>query len=170
MLQSDTVLSLGSFSKILAPGMRLGWIQTSPRLRDRLLENGFINSGGSINHISSHIVRLAIQLGLQDTHLQKLRTAYRSRVEAMDDALQSLFGDLAHWTRPAGGYFFWLKFAEAMDTAPLRDAARKREAGFQPGSVFSCEGRLRNYLRLSFAHYNEDDIREGLRRIRPLFD
>ncbi|MBT8396492.1 MAG: PLP-dependent aminotransferase family protein, partial [Gemmatimonadetes bacterium] len=73
MTEGDTVLSLGSFSKILAPAMRLGWIQTGPGLRKRLLENGFVNSGGSINHYSSHIVRHAIDLGLQQAHVKDLR-------------------------------------------------------------------------------------------------
>ena len=64
MIESGTVVSLGSFSKILAPGMRLGWIQTSDSLREKIMGSGFINSGGSINHISSHIVRHAIDDGL----------------------------------------------------------------------------------------------------------
>ena len=58
MIESDTVISLGSFSKILAPGLRLGWIQTSTSLRQQLLLYGFINSGGSINHYTSHIVSI----------------------------------------------------------------------------------------------------------------
>lgn len=170
MIESDTVLSLGSFSKILAPAMRLGWIQTGPELRRRLLENGFINSGGSINHYASHIVRHAIDMGLQRKHVGELRRAYRSRVEVMQDSLQSTFGDLATWRRPDGGYFFWLRFAAAVDTAALRERAGELQTGFQHGSVFSRDGRLSNFLRLSFAHYDEDDIREGIARLRPVFD
>ncbi len=109
MVESDHVVSLGSFSKILAPGIRLGWIQTSEKLREELSGNGFVNSGGSINHLASHIVRNAIDLGLLDAHLAKLKSTYRSRVEAMDEALQEHFGGLATWTRPNGGYFFWLR-------------------------------------------------------------
>ena len=150
--------------------MRLGWIQTGPGLRRRLLENGFINSGGSISHQSSHIVRHAIDLGLQGAHVRELRRAYRGRVEAMQDSLRSEFGELATWQRPDGGYFFWLRFDDDVDTALLRDRAGELETGFQPGSVFSSDGRLRNFLRLSFAHYHEDDIREGIARMRPLFD
>jgi DNA-binding transcriptional MocR family regulator len=168
MIESDTVLSLGSFSKILAPAMRLGWIQTGPGLRRRLLQNGFVNSGGSINHYSSHIVRHAIDLGLQQAHVRKLKRTYRSRVEAMQDALQTHFGDLATWQRPAGGYFFWLRFDDDVRTAALRDRAGELQTGFQPGSVFSSDGRLGNFLRLSFAHYDEDDIREGIARLRPI--
>jgi DNA-binding transcriptional MocR family regulator len=169
MTDSNAVVSLGSFSKILAPGMRLGWIQTSPALRRKILANGFINSGGSINHISSHIVRHAIDLGLLDDHLAHLRNVYRARVEAMDAALASEFADLAQWQRPAGGYFFWLEFADGTDTARLREQAPKLETGFQAGTVFSSSGGFSNCLRLSFAHYSEEQIIEGIRRMRPLF-
>ncbi|MDA1064664.1 MAG: PLP-dependent aminotransferase family protein, partial [Proteobacteria bacterium] len=100
MIASEVVLSLGSFSKILAPGMRLGWIQTSDVLRKQILANGFLNSGGSINHISSHIVRHAIDSGLLEAHIDKLRAALRGRVEAMDEALHTHFRGLAEWTRP----------------------------------------------------------------------
>ncbi|GAG85960.1 unnamed protein product, partial [marine sediment metagenome] len=72
------ILSLGSFSKILAPGLRLGWIQTSSELMERLLDSGAINSGGSFNHFTSHVVRHAIELGLQQSWLLKLRQAYGS--------------------------------------------------------------------------------------------
>lgn len=169
MIDSEVVLSLGSFSKILAPGMRLGWIQTCAALRKRILANGFVNSGGSINHISSHIVRQAIEHGLLDTHLDKLRAVYRGRVEAMDAALHAAFAGLAEWTRPNGGYFFWLRFDESIDTVSLRERAREHETGFQAGNVFSSSGQYANCMRLCFAHYNEDDIRAGIARLRPLF-
>lgn len=166
---SGTVLSLGSFSKILAPGMRLGWIQATGKLREKLCNNGFINSGGSINHISSHLVRQAIDLGLQDQHLTTLKEELGRRVAAMEAELRKHFSHLAHWVQPSGGYFFWLEFSPEVDTTPLRAAALESESGFQPGSVFSSSGQLRNFMRLSFAHYNADDIRSGIERLRPLF-
>jgi len=169
MTASEHVVSLGSFSKILAPGMRLGWIQTSRNLREELRSSGFVNSGGSINHISSHIVRQTIDSGSLDSHIEKLRSVYGRRVVSMDDALHQHFGDIAEWTRPGGGYFFWLRFDESVDTTPIRESVRKAAAGFQAGSLFSSRGELKNFLRLSFAHYNEDDIREGIGRLRPLF-
>ena len=170
LTEIGTVVSLGSFSKILAPGMRLGWIQTSDALIEKILDNGFINSGGSINHISSHIVRHAIDNGMLVSHLEKLRIAYRSRVAAMDDALHRHFDGLAEWSRPNGGYFFWMRFDESVNTEKLRDKAREYETGFQAGTLFSSKGQLRNFIRLSFAHYDEDDIRDGVARMRPLFE
>lgn len=170
LASSNRVVSLGSFSKILAPGMRLGWIQTSAKLRKQVEAGGYINSGGSVNHISSHIVRQAIDSGSLDSHIDVLRATYRRRLEAMDDALHHYFDGLATWTRPEGGYFFWVQFDESVDTAPHRERARDLETGFQHGAVFSTKGQQKNCLRLCFAHYNEDDIREGIVRMRPLFD
>ena len=169
MIDSDVVISLGSFSKILAPAMRLGWLQASEKLIRKILAIGLIHSGGCINHISSHIARHAMTHGLLDTHLENLRGAYRSRVEAMDQALTEHFGDIAEWTRPDGGYFFWLRLDESIDTTPLKDKALEAETGFTAGSLFSGEKKLRNCLRLSFAHYGEDDIREGIARLRKVF-
>ena len=110
------------------------------------------------------------QLYFKDTHMQDLRTAYRSRVEAMDEALHEHFADIADWTRPDGGYFMWLRLRnDSLDTAPMKNQALDAETGFTSGSLFSATGALRNYLRLSFAHYSEEDIREGIARLRPLF-
>lgn len=170
MTASERVVSLGSFSKILAPGMRLGWIQTSAELRNRICANGFVNSGGSINHISSHIVRQTLDNGSLNSHIEHIRRVYRGRVTAMDEALHEHFDGIAEWTRPDGGYFFWIRFDESVNTTPLREQARELETGFQAGAVFSSKGQFNNYLRLSFAHYDEDDIREGISRMRPLFD
>jgi DNA-binding transcriptional MocR family regulator len=88
----------------------------------------------------------------------------------MDAALHERFDGIADCVRPEGGYFFWLRFDESVDTTPLRERARDVEAGFQAGTVFSSKGQLKNCMRLSFAHYLDDDIREGVARIRPLFD
>ena len=169
-IASDVVISLGSFSKILAPGMRLGWIQTSDAHMRKILASGFVNSGGCINHISSHIVRHAIESGLLAAHIDKLCATYRGRVEAMDSALHEHFEGLADWLRPLGGYFFWLRFDATVNTVPLRNKASDHQTGFQAGPLFSSNGGSQNCLRLCFAHYNEADILQGIARMRPLFD
>ena len=136
----------------------------------RLTHIGAINSGGSLNHFTSHVVRHAIDLGLQQTHLEQLRRAYRGRVEAMDAALKEHFSDHATWTRPDGGYFFWLKLNKDTSAQELRHKAKEMEVGFQAGEFFSSSNSMKNYIRLSFAYYNEEDIRAGIARLKPLFD
>ena len=169
MIDSGKVFSLGSFSKIMAPGLRLGWIQAAAPLMQKLLETGVVNSGGSLSHFSSQVMRQALELGLQQENLERVRSKYRRRVEAMDSALREELGRFARWQRPAGGYFFWLECRPDIDTTALREKAPAYETGFQPGENFSCGSNFRNCLRLSFAHYGCDDIREGVARLGALF-
>ena len=170
MIADGNILSLGSFSKILAPGLRLGWIQASEPLLERILDSGVVNSGGSFNQFTSLVAREAIDSGLQLSFLHHLRQVYARRVEVMDRALAGHFGGRARWLRPGGGYFFWLVFDEGVDTAALCELAPEFEVGFQPGINFSSRGGLRNCLRLSFAHYGEEDLREGVARLARLFE
>jgi len=137
---------------------------------ERLLDSGAVNSGGSLNQFTSLVVREVIDLGLQSSFLQHLREAYARRVEVMDSALTEHFGGKARWLRPGGGYFFWLEFAEGTDITALRSQADRYLTGFQPGQNSSSKGALKNCMRLSFAHYGEDDIREGIRRLARLFN
>ncbi len=166
--ESDVVLSLGSFSKILAPGLRLGWIQAGPGLRRHLLAAGVLNSGGNFNHVTSHLVREVLNSGRLDEHVARLRATYGRRIETMDGALRAEVDDLATWRRPAGGYFFWLRLAGARDATALRARAAEFGTGFQPGPLFTRGGGMRDRLRLSFAHYAEADIREGVARLAAL--
>lgn len=169
MTASQKILSLGSFSKILAPAMRLGWIQASDDLLSKITAHGFVNSGGCINHISAHIAHQAIDSGMLDKHIIQLRAAFRSRLDVMHESLLEHFDDLASWRKPTGGYFIWIKLNEFMDTSKLRRPAFAAETGFQAGSVFSTQDGLQDHLRLSFAHYEEGDIRTGIARLRTLF-
>jgi len=168
MIEAGNVLSLGSFSKILAPGMRLGWIQSSPELIDRMLQNGAVCSGGSLNHFSSMVVQRVIESGDQDAHIERLCDAYRRRVETMDSALREHLSDQATWRRPKGGYFFWLELEEAADTVELRRHSDGFGVGFDPGPNSSHRGGMKNCLRLCFARYDDATIREGIERLARL--
>ena len=122
-----------------------------------------------MNHYGTHIVRQALDDGTLVSHIEDLRRAYRSRLEVMDEALHRHFDGIAEWNRPEGGYFFWLRFDPELDTATLRKRATELETGFQPGAVFSLRGEQKNYIRLCFAHYQEDDLRDGISRLGTLF-
>ena len=168
LVSEGNVLSMGSFSKIMAPGLRLGWIQGSPALMERILATGVVNSGGSFNHFTSQVMRHAIDLGLQQSMVDKLRATYRCRVEAMEIALAENIGGRARWKRPDGGYFFWLELDHDIDTAVLKERALAAGTGFQPGTVFSCDGGFSHFIRLSFAHYSEQEITTGIERLAGL--
>jgi len=168
MIEQAKIISMGSFSKILAPGLRLGWLQTAGETLERIGHSGVLNSGGSFNHFASHLARKAIDLGVLEEHLQYLRQAYRSRVQAMDTALRLHLSDLANWHLPEGGYFFWLELPPDYDCSEIRKQAHSYKVSFQPGAAFSCENGLQNCLRLSFAHYNETAISQGIERLARL--
>jgi len=166
MADQGNVLSLGSFAKILAPGLRLGWIQTNAELMRTLFSSGVLVSGGNFNHFTSHIVRQLIEDGHLLTHVAHLRSSYAARAEAMDTALHTQLDGIATWQKPRGGYFFWLKLPADTDVEGLQAAARAAGTGFLAGTACSTAGGLKNYLRLSFAHYKVPDIHDGIARLR----
>ena len=167
-MDDGRVISLGSFSKILAPGLRLGWVQANPAMIRRFVTSGLVDSGGGLNPFTSALVRVALEEGWQEEYLARLRRTYAHRIEVMDAALGAELGDLVDYTRPAGGFFFWLTLAPEMDSQRLRTLADDYRVGFQPGTRFSSRGELRDRLRLSFAFYDEDAIREGVARLARL--
>lgn len=161
--ESEHVLSLGSFSKILAPGLRLGWIQTSENLRERLESYGVIASGGGLNPFTSAVVRSAIELGLQADYLTHLKRLYSERSEVLLQSLREHCPNLEIDDVP-GGYFVWLTLA-GIDASELLKKAKSNKVAFQPGVKFSSRGSLNNYLRLCFAFYDEERLQEGVKRL-----
>lgn len=160
------VFSLGSFSKILAPGLRLGWIQAAPGLLARLAGSGLLDSGGGLNPFTANIVRVALEEGWQAAHLAQVRRTYQRRLAALTAALTAELGDVAQFTPPDGGFFVWVALPEGVDTAVLLPIAHRQQVSYQPGGRSSSQGGLRNYLRLSFAFYDEAMLAEGVARLR----
>ncbi len=159
------VLSLGSFSKILAPGLRLGWVQGPPDLLQRLSSCGLLDSGGGMGPFTSAVVRSMLEIGTLEAHLLRLREAYRSRAQAMAAGLESLPGERARWRAPAGGFFFWVRLEGPDRAEELLPRARARGVTFAPGGRFSTRGSLEEFARLSFSYYDEKRITEGISRL-----
>ena len=164
-LDRGNIVSVGSFSKILAPGLRLGWLQAAPAVIERLVNGGLIFSGGSLNHFTSNIVRVALERGWQDEYLAELHALYRTRIDVLDAALRAELGERVRYTKPTGGYFFWLRLPEGVDAVALRPRAQALNVDFRPGINFSGNDGLHNYLRLSFAFYDAARLEEGARRL-----
>jgi 2-aminoadipate transaminase len=159
------VLSVGSFSKILAPGLRLGWIQGSTELVQQFVTCGMVDSGGGFNPLTSSIVGAVLELGLQDRYLAFLKETYSRRVTVLDEALQDQLRDTVTYRRPDGGFFFWLQLANGLDAERLLPVARQQNLGFQPGVRFSSNDALHDCLRLSFAFYDDQDLETGVTRL-----
>lgn len=169
-LDSEQVFSIGSFSKILAPGLRLGWIHTSPKLMKQLLNKGLMASGGGLNHFTSGIVRSVVEQGWQADYLAGLKQIYERRIATLADALEQFLPKNVHFQKPGGGYFFWLKLPEEMDGQALLQTAVSHKVGFQPGVRFSSRNTLNNFIRLSFAFYEEAELVEGAKRLAAALD
>jgi 2-aminoadipate transaminase len=161
----QNVISLGSFSKILAPGLRLGWIQTHPENIKRFVNCGLLDSGGGLNPFTSAIVRSVLESGKLEENIVKLVEIYRSRVIVMDSALRRYLPMVTYVT-PQGGYFFWVRLPENLDGMSLQKKAEPFKVSFRAGVRFSSEDGMRDYIRLCFVHYEPEKIEEGIRRLK----
>ena len=161
---SARILSLGSFSKILAPGLRLGWMQAKPSLLEPFIASGYLESGGGLNPFVSGIVQSMIELGLQKDYLNFLKKTYRKRLVTLSKALRQQIPAL-RFTDPHGGYFIWSLLPEGTDTETLLAEAKNHQVGFQPGIKFSSAKGLCNYLRFCFTFYGQADLLEGVKRL-----
>jgi len=166
---SKRVLSLGSFSKILAPGLRLGWIHADPSLLEPFIVCGQIDSGGGLNPFVSSIVDSVIELGIQEEYINFLKVTYSERAAAMCAALRKHIPALT-FTDPKGGYFIWSCLSDGTDAEGILAKAKRHRVAFQPGIKFSSMNGLRNYLRLSFTFYGIEDLLEGVIRLSKVFN
>ncbi|KAI8816859.1 putative aminotransferase [Fimicolochytrium jonesii] len=171
------VISNCSFSKIFAPGARLGWIEAPKRIVDAIKLAAVSYSGGSPNHLTSNLLIPLLHDNHLHTHLTHLRTQYSARLTAMLTALDTHLGSTpgVKIHRPKGGYFVWVELPADVDTTLLRkrvvEGLQSGEVGqqrvtFKQGADFSMSGDgCRNALRLAFAYYEPEVIAEGVRRL-----
>ncbi|MBX3143578.1 MAG: PLP-dependent aminotransferase family protein [Trueperaceae bacterium] len=157
------VVSVSSFSKILGPGLRLGWIQTSPKVMERFLSNGMLRSGGGLNPITAAIVGEGLASGFQREHLGRLRGEFKARLDSLVSAVREELPE-AEFIVPGGGYFLWVRLP-GVDAQQLAVAAKEQGVAFHPGPAFSSRGGLREYVRLSWSFYDAEELAEGIGRL-----
>jgi 2-aminoadipate transaminase len=158
------VMYLGTFSKILSPGIRLGWVVAPPPVLEK------INLGKQAADLcTSTLSQLMVQAYFEESrwrdYVESLTEIYRARRDTMLDALAEHFPRQAEWTRPAGGLFIWATLPDFIDTTDLLARALRDNVAFVPGEAAFLDGRGRNAMRLNFSGSDEDSIREGVRRI-----
>jgi 2-aminoadipate transaminase len=155
---------LGTFSKILSPGIRLGWVLApAPVLHQ-------INMGKQAADLcSSTLSQLMVTSYFEQArwrdYVETVTESYRARRDTMLDALAEYFPPQAEWTRPQGGLFLWATLPDFIDTTDLLARALRENVAFVPGAAAFLDGRGHNSMRLNFSAVGEDDIREGVRRI-----
>jgi DNA-binding transcriptional MocR family regulator len=156
------VLRIGSFSKILAPGLRLGWLLGPPGLIARLVGSGLRAMSGGVNPLVANILAEYCRQGFLDPHVQGLRALYKERRDAMLDSLAACMPPGTAWTRPGGGFFVWLRLPQPLHAVEV--AARSRAAGLliPVGDPFFAQEPAGQYLRLAFSYVTPAKIREGI--------
>jgi 2-aminoadipate transaminase len=167
---SPDVVSVRSLSKIVAPGLRLGCVIGPPPFLDSLEQ-----ARGGVDICASPLTQAAaarfIASGEVEPHVRHLTELFRSRRDAMLDALSFQLGELgAEWHRPEGGMFVWMRLPPPIDTTRLLDVALDEGVSFVPGSVFSESEEHRSALRLCFSSVKEEQIAVGVERLRAALD
>ena len=171
LLKRAPWIYLGSFSKTLWPGWRVGFLAASHDLFPHLLR---LKQAGDLHTNRPGQIRVANWLACKarDNDLMHLRNTYRKKRDAMNDALKNTFGQLADWETPAGGLFFWLQLRNAIDTRPLLKIALENGVAFMPGEAFypaSGEPKL-GTIRLNFSHANSVDMKIGLEKLAKIIE
>lgn len=156
------VLSLGSFSKLLGPGLRLGWAHGEPELIERLSMHGTLRSGGCFNPVIANIVQHTIDSGFLTAHVEQLRAVFGARALALTAALREHVPS-ARFTPPSGGYFCWVELDDVVDSEALLE--RAPDLRVLPGRRCAVERELASFVRLSFSFYEDHELVEGVRRL-----
>ncbi len=164
---NPTVFALQSFSKLLGPGIRVGWIETDKKHIERLLDSGALQSGGGANPLASGMVLQLMKSGFLLRQIDLLREKYRVCCDTMCDALDDHLGDSVVYHRPLGGFFCFVTLRKEIDTQKLLDEAEKNYGvRFFAGRHF-CDGtgKFNNALRLCFAYLEPKAIEAGVARL-----
>ena len=162
----DSVMYVGSFSKIIAPGMSLGYM-TAP---DEVLNRAMTVKSGRISEFTAMAVEKYARKYL-DAHIEEINGIQRGKRDAMLSALGENFGTSAEWSDPDGGLYVWMKVKEGADLVSLCPKALEEiDVGFHPGVSYSTDGKSGgNYLRLCYGYNQPDEIAEGISRLAEFF-
>ncbi|TFE04019.1 PLP-dependent aminotransferase family protein [Jeotgalibacillus salarius] len=159
--QEGRVLYIGSLSKVIAPGMRIGWVAA-----DKVWIQTLFRFKKDLDHpFSQSVMATYLETVNWPNHLNKLQGAYQSKCKVLTDALATYMPKTVSWTKPDGGYFVWLTIQGA-DTSKLLDQATRAGVSYIPGKYFFLEKEKgMEYLRLSFSAAGEEEIVEGVKRL-----
>jgi 2-aminoadipate transaminase len=157
----EGAIYLGSFSKVLAPGLRLGFA-VSPMPVHQLLVQAKQAADMHSSTLAQHLVLDLLNTGMLDVHLDSVRARYRLGRDAMAQALHTHMRDLATWQAPEGGMFFWLKLVPQIDPAGLLPQAIAQGVSFLPGATFFAGKPSHHALRLSFVTEPPERIAQGV--------
>ena len=159
---NNRTLRIGSFSKILAPGVRMGWLMGPEPLIERLIGSGLRCMGGGASPWVANVLAAYCQQGLLEPHIERLRLVYSQRRDAMLSALATYMPEGVGWTRPGGGIFIWLSLPHPLRAAEVARRASEAKLLIPVGDPFFAEQPTGQYLRLAFSYVTRAKIEEGI--------
>jgi DNA-binding transcriptional MocR family regulator len=166
-LDPTNVIYLGTVSKVFAPGVRVGWALAEPGVLQRLV---LAKEAADLCGSNLNMLLTERYFAGQDwrRNLAGLVAVYAARRDAMLEALREHFPPDATWTRPAGGFYVWVRLPEYLDSRAMLAAAVERRVAYVPGTAFYPDGRGVDRMRLAFCFPSQDDIHEGVKRLGEL--
>ncbi len=163
------VIYLGTFSKILAPGFRLGWVAAHPHFI-RKMEIAKQAVDLCTNTLAQVIAWKYVEDGYLDRHIPRIVEFYRPRRDAMLEALEEYMPEGVEWTKPDGGMFIWVTLPEGIDTKLMMEKAVAKGVAYVPGEAFFAHRDVKNTMRLNFTYVPEEKIREGVKRLAEVIE
>jgi 2-aminoadipate transaminase len=164
VLHKENVMYLSTFSKILAPGIRLGWVVAPKGIIKKLVQA----KQATDLHTSTFIQMIThdiMKRGILKAHAKEIKKVYGERRHIMTSAMEEHFPKGVSWTKPEGGLFLWVRTPEHIDCMQLLEKAVENKVAFVPGTVFYPDGSGANTLRLNFSNAKPEMISEGIKRL-----
>ena len=164
LLGKEQVIQLGTFSKIISPGLRIGWIAAHPEfisVCERMKQACDLHT----TTFSQYVVYEFAKDGALERHIEVIKKAYHRRRDVMLKALRDNFNDGTTWTEPEGGLFLWVKLPDGISSSELLPAALKSGIAYVPGKHFYSDNPDDSTMRLNFCNATEENIAEGIKRL-----
>jgi 2-aminoadipate transaminase len=165
--KENYVIALGTFSKLLCPGLRLAWITAPTEWMERM-----VTAKQSMDLSSPIFTQLIVaeylKRGLLPQQVETIRKLYAKKRAVMINALQRYMPKGVEWTEPEGGLFLWVKLPKKMDTTALFPKAVENKVAYVIGSAFHCNGKGQNTMRLNFSYPSEAQIEQGIKRLAKM--
>jgi len=165
--RSGRVIYMSTFSKIVSPGLRIGWVAARKELVIKMAVakgNVDICSDG----LSQYAAAELLSRGVVERQIPRITGVYRRKRDLMLEAMEAYFPEEAEWNEPKGGLFLWVKMPEGVNTSEMLMEAVRSGVGYIPGSNFFADPSITNYIRLNYSFPSEDDITEGIRILGSL--
>lgn len=168
-IDPENVIYVGTFSKILSPGLRVGWVSAQHPILEKLI---YAKQAADLcsSSLSQRLVEEYFKTNEFKPHIKKIALTYRKRRDAMLEALKEFFPKGIKWTKPKGGFFVWVTLPEYIDTTSMLAKAISEKVAYVPGRAFFADGSGKNYMRLNFSYPKEKDIKEGIRRLSEVIE